>query len=116
MKGFKLTENGDISITDGQIDMIDDNALETQTIKTVLSTNRGEYPFDSEEGIDHRQILSKGVTEDMVKTQMQNGIFQVNPERIIDEFDYSVNNRHAIVDFTARKNSGNSISASVTIS
>lgn len=116
MKGFKLTENGDISITDGQIDMISGAELETQTIKTILSTNKGESPFNAGEGIDHKQILSKGVTEDMIKTQIQSGIFQVNPERVIDEFEYAVKDRHAVIDFTARKPNGSAISASVDIS
>ena len=116
MKGFKLTENGDISITDGQIDMISGTELETQTIKTLLGTNKGESPFNADEGIDHKQMLSKGVTEDMIKTQIQSGIFQVNPERVIDEFEYAVKDRHAVIDFTARKPNGSSIFTSIDIS
>lgn len=109
MKGFKLDENGDISITDGQIDMVSDIALEKQTIKTVLRTNKGESPFNADEGIDYNQILGKGVTSDMVKTQIQSGLRQVNSERVIDNFDYTVTDRRSTVKFTARKADGSAV-------
>lgn len=109
MKGFKLTENGDISITDGQIDMVSGIDLERQTIKTVLGTNKNESPFNADEGIDFRQILGKGVTQDMVKTQIQSGIHQVNSNRNIDDFDYIVDGRKSITTFTARSVSDDSV-------
>ena len=43
MKGFKIVD-GDVSITDGNIDMAEDTELEIQTMKTVLKTNkRGRF-------------------------------------------------------------------------
>ncbi len=116
MKGFKLDENGDISITDGQIEMVSDIELEKQTIKTVLCTNKGESPFNENEGIDFNQIRGKGITEDMVKTQIQSGLRQVNKERIIEDFEYSVEDRHQTVNFKARKSDGSAISVESELS
>ena len=113
MKGFKIVD-GDVSITDGNIDMVEDTELEIQTMKTVLKTNKGEDVFDKTEGINLRQILSKGVTADMLKTQIKNGINQVNADYTIEDFNYNLdkNTRTAITDFTARKADGSTVSIS----
>lgn len=113
MKGFKIVD-GDVSITDGIIDMVEDTELEIQTMKTVLKTNKGEDVFDETEGIDLRQILSKGVTADMLKTQIKNGINQVNADYTIEDFNYDLDKatRTAETDFTARKIDGSAISIS----
>lgn len=58
MKGFML-KDGDISITNGEIDMVEGSELTAQTIGSVLSTNKGEWLFDTEEGIDFDAILGK---------------------------------------------------------
>lgn len=110
MKGFKIV-NGDISITDNQIDMVEDVELEAQTMKTVLQTNKGEDVFDENEGINVRQILGKGITADMVQTQVKNGINQVNPDYTVEDFNYNVDkiNRKSTTIFTARKLDGSAI-------
>jgi hypothetical protein len=115
MKSFKLTENGDISITDGVIDMAEGTELEKQTIKTVLGTNKGEWAFDENEGIDFKQILGKGVTADMVRSQVQSGIYQVNPNRIIEDFDYSVEGRKSSIGFIARETEGDAITVNKSL-
>lgn len=58
MKGFRLS-NGDLSITNNEIDMVEGNKLTAQTIESVLSTNKGEWIFDAEEGIDFDVLLGK---------------------------------------------------------
>lgn len=58
MKGIKLI-NGDISITNNEIDIVEDRELTAQTISSVLSTNKGEWLFDKEEGINFDNVLGK---------------------------------------------------------
>lgn len=110
MKGFKLI-NGDVSITDNKIDMVEDAELEVQTMQSVLQTNKGEDPFDENEGIDFRQILGKKVTPDMVETQIRSGLNQVNPDYIIEDFECKVDkeSRRSETEFTARKLDGSTI-------
>ncbi len=58
MTGFML-KNGDLSITNGEIDMVENDELTIQTIQSVLSTNKGEWMFNADEGIDFDTILGK---------------------------------------------------------
>ena len=58
MKGFML-KNGDLSISNGEIDIVEGAELTAQTIGSVLSTNKGEWLFNAEEGIDFDVILGK---------------------------------------------------------
>lgn len=58
MTGFML-KDGDLSITNNEIDIIEDDELTVQTIQCVLSTNKGEWIFDTDEGIDFNTILGK---------------------------------------------------------
>ena len=54
-----MLTNGDLSITNNEIDMIEGNELKAQTIGCVLSTNKGEWLFNLDEGIDFDAILGK---------------------------------------------------------
>lgn len=58
MKGFMLSD-GDLVITNNEIVMTQGNELTSQTIQCVLSTNKGEWIFDEEEGIDFDNIFGK---------------------------------------------------------
>ena len=116
MKGFKLTENGDISITNGQIEMVDGIDLETQTIRTVLGTNKRESPFNANEGVDFYQIIGKDITDDMTRTQIQNGIWQVNPDIVIEDYERKVTDRQSEIIFTARSSDGSVITGGNTYS
>lgn len=59
IKGFKLTNNGDISVSNNQIDMVEGNELLRQKVRQVLGTNKGEWFADVDEGINFRNILGK---------------------------------------------------------
>lgn len=63
MKGFALDEHGDVLIANGEIQMINGTDLTVQTVKTVLSTNKGEWTFNENEGINFHNILGKKYTE-----------------------------------------------------
>lgn len=109
MTGFKLTQDGDIELYGGDIALVDGVKLEQQTIRTVLQTNKGEWYFNTDEGIDFYAILGKGNTEDMARSQVINGVHQVNPNRNIEDFTYKTNGRTAVIDFTAKEQGGSDI-------
>jgi hypothetical protein len=111
MKGFKIDASGDVVIGVSDIETVEDNELKAQKIQTVLGTNKGEWPLNKKEGIVFSQILGKGVTEDMVRTQVQDGIKQVDAAAYIDKFDFSADNRHrtAKVSFTAKSSNSGAI-------
>lgn len=64
MKGFVI-KDGDLVISDNlvvnkkEIEMVSGNELTAQTIQSVLSTNKGEWIFDENEGINFANILGK---------------------------------------------------------
>ena len=64
MKGF-MVKDGDTVITANllngkrEIEIVSDDELMVQTIQSVLSTNKGEWIFDAEEGINFANILGK---------------------------------------------------------
>ena len=68
MKGFKLNENGDVVIANDEIELISDDELTQQTIKTVLNTNKGEWFANKDEGINFRAILGKATVQNSSKT------------------------------------------------
>ena len=59
IKGIKLTDKGDISITNHEIDIVKDGELLKQTAQQVLGTNKGEWVFNTNEGINFKNILGK---------------------------------------------------------
>lgn len=113
MKGFKLDSNGDIQITNGVIDMVYDEELTAQRVKTVLGTNKGEWFMDGDEGIDFGYMLGKGITEDMMRSQIASGIRQVDSSFTLDTFNLEVDeqNRKATIKFTAKNDSGTEIAS-----
>ena len=104
MKGFKLNSEGDVIIENNDIAIVEDNELKTQTVQTVLGTNKGEWALNTNEGIAFSAMLGKGVTEDMALTQLQSGIKQVDRDLYIDSFGYSRDNKTRAVEiaYTAR--------------
>lgn len=102
-KGFKLDEKGDIVIENGKIAMISDNDLTAQTVRTVLGTKKGEWIFNKDEGIEFAYLVGKGITEDMIRTQIERGVRQVDENMHLSSFeaDIDTSKRIVTVRFTA---------------
>lgn len=58
MKGFKLN-SGDVEITNKRIVMVEGAELTRQNVQQVLSTNKGEWVLNPDEGIDFKNILGR---------------------------------------------------------
>ena len=78
MQGFKLDNNGDIAIENGEIAFVSDNELTAQTLQTVLGTNKGEWFMNENEGVDFGFLLGKGITDDMRLGQVTDAAYQVD--------------------------------------
>ena len=110
MKGFLLDENGDIVIakekSGKQIQMVEGNDLIAQKIMTVLGTNIGEWFLDDTEGIDFDFIIGKGITEDMLMTQIYSGVHQVSESFYVSDFNVDIDKktRTATISFTVEDN------------
>lgn len=115
MKGFELDEKGDVIIKNKDISVIDGKNLIRQTIETVLGTNLGEWFLNKNEGINHREILTKNPNYDLIRTHIQSGLLQVDNSLWITEYNQSLEGRHLKITFTAKNDNDETISAEYTV-
>ena len=101
MKSFALDETGDILIFNNQIQMVDGKDLLRQKVWEVISTNKGEWFFDWEQGIEFDNILGKGTTEDAVMNEIIDGLQQVDENLSIADFSMEIEGRTAHIKFKA---------------
>lgn len=80
--------------------MVDGEELLRQTIQTIINTNKGEWFNDWDEGIEFSNILGKGVTEEMVMAEIEDGLRQVDDTLNITDFTMSLDERTLTVKFT----------------
>ena len=118
MRGFKVDENGDVVISKQgnntvspsgkQIQLIEGNELIAQKILIALSTSKGEWFWNKELGINYNFIVGKGITEDMIRSQIAVGVHQVDPNMFISEFNVDIDKRArtATIEFTVENNGG----------
>lgn len=99
IKGFAL-KNGDVLIENNEIQMVEGNELLRQTVQSIIETNKGEWFEDWDEGIEFSNILGKGVTEEMVIAEIEDGLQQVDENLNISNFEMSVKDRVLTVKFT----------------
>jgi hypothetical protein len=110
MKGFLLDENGDIVLSNEksgkQIQIVSGNDLIAQKIQAVLGTNKGEWFLDGSEGVDFDYLIGKGITEDMIRSQIEDGVHQVSEALYLSEFNVAIDkkSRTATINFTVEDN------------
>lgn len=104
MKGFKLDANGDVVI-DKDIEIVEDSELVRQTIQTVIATNKGEWQFNKNEGINFNNILVKNPNYEIIKSEIIDGLSQVDENFELQEFECSLDKktRKLNVYFSAKK-------------
>lgn len=116
MRCFNLDDNGDVEIKNNKIVMTtSENELIRQKIQKVLSTNKNEWFSDAKEGINFQNILKKGVTEEDVKSELIDGLTQIDPSFIMTEFGMEIDdlNRALYVSFTATNDEGDTVETNI---
>lgn len=108
MIGFKLDQNGDVLIENNQIQMINGDELIRQTARSIISTNKGEWFLNEDEGIIFDNILGKFVDEDVIKSEIEEGLSQIDSSFSITEFSYEFDSdkRKLKVSFSATNDDG----------
>lgn len=88
MKSFALDDKGDLLIENGKIQMVYGNDLTRQKIKTVWTTQKGEWFLDWEQGINRKEILgNRNIENDVIKAELQNGVLQVSEQLSVNELE-----------------------------
>lgn len=114
MKNFKLDPlTNDVMIVNNQIQMVEDNDLLSQTCRTVLGTNKGEWFNNKNEGISFQNIFSKPINYDLIEDEIQGGLIQVDETLKIQSFEHEMNDRRLKVKFKARNDEEEIVSTEV---
>lgn len=87
-------------IENNEIQMVEGDELLRQTVQSIINTNKGEWFTDWDEGIEFSNILGKGVTEEMVMAEIEDGLQQVDETLNITDFSMSLKGRTLTVKFT----------------
>lgn len=108
MIGFKLDEKGDVLIENNQIQMVSGDELIKQTVQSVIGTNKGEWFLNEDEGITFENVLGKFVDEDIIKTEIEEGLLQIDDSFYITQFSckFSSEKRKLEVSFSAVNDDG----------
>ncbi len=106
MKSFAIDDTGDLIIENHEIKMVEGDELIRQKVQEVINTNKGEWFMDWEQGVDFSNILGKGVTEEMVQAEIEDGLQQVDENLMLSEFSMTVKERKLFVKFKAVNESG----------
>lgn len=116
MKGFKVNSDGDL-IIDNDIEMTNDMDLIRQTIQTVLGTNKGEWFFNVDEGINFDNILTKKPDYDVIRNEIAQGVKQVDSYYELLEFNYHLdkNTRKLCIDFSVSNKKNQIVKSSFII-
>ena len=111
MKGFKLDDFGDVEILGGAVQMINGDELVRQTVESVLSTNKGEWFLNLDEGIKFSNIIKKKIDEDVIRNEILQGLTQVDSSFFLTSFEmqFDQNTRSLKISFTARNETGDEV-------
>lgn len=119
MKTFKLDQDGDVVITNNQIELVEGVELIAQTLRQVIGTNLGEWFGDEEEGVDFYAILTKNPNYDLVQDTIDTAIQKVADSLEVEletsEFSYETKGRKLHITFTITLNGEESAEIEVTL-
>lgn len=117
MKCFSINNIGDVIIKNNKILMTSDNELMQQKIQKILSTNKGEWFANSDEGISFQNILKKNVTEEEIKSEILGGLMQIDSSFILTDFSMELDPKTRIlkVTFSATNSDGETVEVNTTI-
>jgi hypothetical protein len=113
VKDFSLDDNGDIVIRNNDIQLISDKNLTIQKIRMILGTNKGEWLFNENEGINFGVMLVKNPNEDQILDTVLDGLRQVDETFNITAYSFKTIQRRLLLTFTATNENGEEISLTV---
>lgn len=113
MKDFKIDNHGDLVMAKNDLQFVQDKDLTAQKCRLVLSTNKGEWLLNRDEGINFGAILVKNPNRDEIIDTVRDGLRQIDSTFEITEYTFEVIKRHLILTFKAKNDSGEEINLAV---
>lgn len=113
MKDLQIDNSGDLVISKHDIQLVRDKELTAQKVRLTLSTNKGEWSLNEDEGINFRAILTKSPNKDEILDTVLDGLHQIDETMKIDSYDFKIVNRNLTMQFKASTPSGESMTYTV---
>jgi hypothetical protein len=113
MKDLRVNASGDLILSGNDLQLVSGKELTAQKCRLVLSTNKGEWLLDPEEGINFKAILVKNPNKDAIIDAVRDGLRQIDETFEITEYTFEVIKRHLILTFKAKNDSGEEINLAV---
>jgi hypothetical protein len=104
MKSFNM-HDGDVVIGK-TIEMVEGAELLRQKVERVLDTNKGEWEYDTEEGIDFSVIFRKNYDKQEIRTTIEQALVRIDDTFIITKFDVATKGREATITLQAVNSDG----------
>ena len=108
MKGFS-THNGDVVVNKTTIEMVSDSELLRQKVERVLGTNKGEWSYDQNEGINFKVVLCKNPNADEIRATIEEALTRIDETFSITEFSLTMKGRVAEIAFRAANSDGEEV-------
>lgn len=113
MKSFKVSNNGDLIIENGDLVIVDKHEEIRQSIERILTTNINEWFLDIDFGLDYSAMQGKGKAKERIKLTITEAIFQEPRIKQVDIRDIGIDkNRHLKVYGKATDIEGNELDLS----
>ena len=100
MKSFSTNDDGDV-VVNSSIEIVTGDELMRQKIQRVLGTNKGEWSYDTDEGIDFSVVLRKNPSEDEIRATIEEALVRIDETFVITSFGLTMDGRKATVSFEA---------------
>ena len=105
MRSFS-TVDGDVVIGK-TIEMVEGKELLRQKVERVVGTNKGEWEFDLDEGINFRVILTKNPDETEIRATIDEALTRIDETFVITAFDLKMERgRKATISYKAVNSDG----------
>lgn len=107
MKAFAFDKNNDVIISDRQIQMVEGDEQLSQEYQITLSTNKGEWFLNEEEGVNMESLHGKHVNKDEARQDIIEASVDLSEEITIEEINFNQNTstRRSDITIRARKSS-----------
>jgi hypothetical protein len=109
--------NGDLVLENGDLALVSGGEELAQCCQITLGSNRGEWWFNPEAGLDFDVLLGKGIDEEMVHDAIREALLQEERIVSVDELIVTLDRkaRSSVVSFTATGRDGETIQEEVIV-
>ena len=113
---IKLTDDGDLDLTGGQINFLTNVDATLQNIKALLSIRKGEWFLNTQLGLEHDNLFVKAPDLEIIDLDVREAISQEAQVLTIENLNITVEqNRNVNIEFESRLRDDTEVVGEVSI-